>query len=898
MFDQKIMAGRIIVVIFMVFVLLLVIFAFFTPSHAEIVLDGSFGQTGPVPGNPGYTITEDMGKLKGNNLFHSFSRFNIYNGESATFTGPDTVQNIISRVTGGESSWIDGALRSQIQGADLYLLNPWGVMFGPNARLDITGSFHVSTADYLRLGESGRFDATWPQNSLLTTAPPSAFGFLDDTPADVSIQGSFIKVPENESVFIIGGDITINDGTVYAPNGRINVVGVASAGEVTLGASCPGVDTFESLGTIDVSHTTAGHVKIDDKEIGNIDVSGAKGGAVFIRGGCFTLDHGYIFSDNGETDSDGGTDIRIQEETSLINGACISSCPTESRDGGDVLLETGSLNLTDGSQINITSYGAGDGGQLSIYARESVSISGYREDSSGNKFSGGLFSRAKGEGEAGNIYLDVGTLTLTDRAQIDVSSFGNDNGGNLTVIARESISLFGFATGFSSEARGVGDAGDIYLDIETMNLMDGAKILNGSRGVGDGGLLNISVKESISISGYETGFYSDSWDIGDAGDIFVDVGNLILKDKAQISTSSRGTGDGGILNVNVRESVYLSGPSSGFLSATLDEGKGGDIFLNVGSLDLTDGAVISTSSEGIGDGGQINLAAGESVSLSNFSAFFGDAFGEGNAGGIILDVGSLILKDGSQISTRTTGKGEGGLLNIKAGESVSISGFLVNFSGILQSGLFSIADGEGHGGNIQLQARQFQLSNRGLISAESSGNGNAGSINIDVADTFCTENVTITTEAKNADGGNIDINAGYKVQLAGSDITATVSGGAGDGGNITIDPVYVILNNSTITANAEGGKGGNITIVAKVFLASPDSILSASSRLGIDGEVVIDSPVIDISGTLAALPESFMDVGILLPKPCAERGDEETGSFVIAGRSGLPQEPDSLLSRP
>jgi len=159
-----------------------------TASQAQITLDGTWGPMGPLAG-PDYTIDAKVGHLHGNNLFHSFGQFNVHTTESATFTGPATIENVIGRVTGGQQSLIDGQIRSEMPRADLYLLNPSGVLFGPNATLGVPGSFHVSTADYIKLGETGRFDATTPSNSVLTSAPPSAFGFLGPNPAAIAIQG-------------------------------------------------------------------------------------------------------------------------------------------------------------------------------------------------------------------------------------------------------------------------------------------------------------------------------------------------------------------------------------------------------------------------------------------------------------------------------------------------------------------------------------------------------------------------------------------------------------------------------------------------------------------------------------------------------------------------------------
>jgi filamentous hemagglutinin family protein len=149
-------------------------------THAQITTDGSLGQALNLPG-PDYQIGADLGQLRGGNLFHSFQDFNLQHFESATFSGPNHIQNVISRVTGGNPSSIDGLLRLTIPNADFYFLNPYGIMFGPNARLDVQGSFHASTADYLRLGDGGRFDARNPSDSILTVAPIEAFGFLDNS---------------------------------------------------------------------------------------------------------------------------------------------------------------------------------------------------------------------------------------------------------------------------------------------------------------------------------------------------------------------------------------------------------------------------------------------------------------------------------------------------------------------------------------------------------------------------------------------------------------------------------------------------------------------------------------------------------------------------------------------
>ena len=305
-----------------------------TISQAQITLDGSLGPRGALHG-PHYTIADSVGQIRGPNLFHSFGQFNLSQGESVTFTGPNTIVNILSRVTGRSPSSIDGTIQSQIPGAHLYLLNPSGVMFGPNANLDVSGSFHVSTADYLRLADGARFSAHLSHTSVLSVAPPAAFGFLGPTPAAIAIQGSALHVPEGETLAVIGGDIEItghvsptpfDHPTLAAPGGRINLASVASAGEVGLDSSGQlpvlQVPTFERLGSLTVRDAL-------------LDVSGNGGGTVTIRGGRLLLDRAEVRA-NTQGNAPGastGVDISVGQLT-LTGGGRLSSATSGSGKGG------------------------------------------------------------------------------------------------------------------------------------------------------------------------------------------------------------------------------------------------------------------------------------------------------------------------------------------------------------------------------------------------------------------------------------------------------------------------------------------------------------------------------------------------------------------------------------
>ena len=153
-----------------------------TGAAQHITVDGRLSPAQTLVG-PNYAITANLGKQVGGNLFHSFGQFRLVNGETAAFSGPATVNNVIGRVTGGNSSSIDGRIQSSIAGVNLYLINPNGIVFGPNATVNVSGSFHASTADYLKMSDGTKIPTGNPDSSTFSAAPPVAFGFLTATPA-------------------------------------------------------------------------------------------------------------------------------------------------------------------------------------------------------------------------------------------------------------------------------------------------------------------------------------------------------------------------------------------------------------------------------------------------------------------------------------------------------------------------------------------------------------------------------------------------------------------------------------------------------------------------------------------------------------------------------------------
>jgi filamentous hemagglutinin family protein len=255
------------------------------PVAAQVVLDGSFGRAGPLAG-PNVVVPSSAGRTVGTNLFHSFSRFDVARGESVTFQGPGSIRNVLARVTGGVASMIDGKLRCEIPGADLYLINPAGVVFGPGASLEVRGSFAVSTADFVRLGTDGRFDArAAAAESVLTTSAPAAFGFAGAAPGAgaIELNGGSLGVNDGRSISVVGGDVRIVGGQLLTA-GPINLV-AARSGEAVITSTLQG-DVVELQGA-------GGAIELSD--FADVDVGGGANGGqgrVTIRGDSLVLRRG------------------------------------------------------------------------------------------------------------------------------------------------------------------------------------------------------------------------------------------------------------------------------------------------------------------------------------------------------------------------------------------------------------------------------------------------------------------------------------------------------------------------------------------------------------------------------------------------------------------------------
>jgi filamentous hemagglutinin family protein len=855
-------------------------------SHAVTtnITSSGLGTTlnGGVACTSSCTITGGTRPGGGSNLFHSFGLFNIGAGDTANFFNDSglATNNILSRVTGGNPSNIFGTLQTTgFPGAHLFLINPAGVIFGSSASLNVEGSFHVSTADYVRLFDgtnNGYFYAAPAKdnlaNSVLSSAPPvdfgfltpAAFGFLSSSPAAITVDGAFLAVPPGQGISFVGGNRTftrddtgdtvqpgvsiIGGAYINAPSGPINVVSVASPGEVLL----PSMQTAPNVNG--QSFITMGAITLDGATLdasGNSTFGDGSGGAVIIRGGQLVATNGagiFTSPDPSSTGQGGAVSVTVTDTASFTNNSFIfTGTFTPNGDSGAISITGSDVILQDsflGTFYEGNGTTAGSAGAVTLTGTNSVSLVRSLIDTES-------FSTM---GNSGSVRITAPTVTIVGPAlpaAIDASTHNMDdpnagNGGDIEITATN-VSFTNFAL-----IQSIADSEGTFSKGGTIRITGSESIL-----VADGTFLRATTTSQATT-----------------GDIQLVGKHVTITGQSTLASETLAQGGSGTIKITGTEDIALE---SGSLISTnsangggTNQGPAGLIELHTQQLSISGGSLLRSQTFGSGLGGTVTVEGISSPAQS-----------------ILIDGA------GSGISTEAHGTGAGGNITLNA------SAVMVQNGGTLSAATSGTA-ASATGGTIMVNANQVQLNNGATIAAKSTGPANAGSISITASDSLVMQNHSaITTATTQSDGGNITIQAARLVQLTDSQITTSVQGGTGNGGNITIDPQFVTLQNSQILANAFGGNGGNILIIGGVFFADPASTISASSTLGINGTVEIQTTVSNLSESVAPLSGEFVQAAALLREGCAARFQGgNLSSFVVAGRYGLPQEPGGFLPSP
>lgn len=689
-----------------------------------VVLDGKFGTSGSLSG-PNFDITAGLGRIVGNNLFHSFSQFNLSAGDVATFSGPANIQNILTRVTGGSPSSIDGTIRSTIDGANFFLINPAGVMMGPNAAIDVSGSFAVSTANYLKLANGARFVAALDaDDSVLTTDPVVAFGFLNGNAGSISVQGT-LQVPDGKTLSVVGGDISIAGGHLVSANGQINLASAKAAGEVAIDPGSGAVD----------AHSISSQGRIDINAGATLDASGEGGGQIMIRGGRLVI-------------ADQGTSVKAD-----TLGA---------QDGRGIDIElTDGLELRNGAAITTSTFGTGKGGDIAITA-PSILLEGDSFDDTPN-IASETFSSDPG-GTGGSIILHAAdSLTLNAAAQISTSTFGAANAGKIDITA-PTLRLIGsdfaltqiMANANPFESSDAGAGGDILIHANSVEIDNGAGLTALTTGSGNAGTIDIQT-HSLTMRGGGIGVTTAF--TGNGGAVKIQADSVTMDQMngipSVITALTGGDGLGGTINLNLGGSLRLLNGS--FISSETDTGAdGGSINVHAGSLSLDKGASINCSSPfANGRAGEILLQADHSILLDHNSSITTSAPGS-SGGNITINSGANLRILNSQI---TAGAGlDGGNISLSAPQLTYLR------NGTVTAQADTTGSGFGNGGNLAIDPSFLILNNGALISKSSFGNG--GNINI-VSDFFFQSGSIIDASAPFGLPGTVSVSA-PEVDLSGS----------------------------------------------------------------------------------------------------------------------------------
>ncbi|MCT7988609.1 S-layer family protein [Laspinema olomoucense] len=864
-----------------------------SPAQTQIFPDGTLPSPSVVT-NDGTIQTITGGTEIGGSLFHSFQEFSLMTGNTALFENSLTVENILTRITGVNSSLIDGIIRAN-GSANLYLINPNGIVFGPNAQLNIGGSFFASTAESIVLGDGTLFSAIAPEAPpLLTLNVPVGLQF-GANPGNIGVQSQGVnssgepvglQVLPGQTLGLFGGNVLLDGGQVRSPGGRIEVGSVGGNSRISLTptdrgmkAGYEGVESFQDIQLTQQS---------------GINTSGDGGGTIHLQGRRIAVGEGsQVLAVNVGSLPGGSLNIKASEAVAITgadpeNFTAVFSDTRGVGTGGDLNIETGQFLVQGTGLVSASTFGQGAGGNLTIKAADSITLIGAGLEPLqlliGGALSGqlqpedrigGLVMGTVGEAATGNMTLEAGNaIGLYNGALIYRPTFGDAAGGNLLMRAGNKIEAIAAGVLSNTAFGSGGSAGDVTIETRNLIITDGTVISNGTLGNGPGGNITVNASEMVEISGtvpgniLPTGILNNTlFGTGTGGDVTIKTARLINRGGGLITTNSGGGnisigvvpfgGVGGNITIEASESVEISGVSpdgkvtSGPGTTTFSENPAGNLTISTGKLTISEGAIVSSATFNSGDGGTLTVNASEGIDISGQSPITGlpstlvsssgradipDLEVTGSGGNLRVSTGELVVRDGATLDVRSFGAGNAGILEIVA-ESVRVD----------TGGSLNAATVSGAGGNIQLRSPTLLLQR----------------------------------------GGNITTNAGNT-----------------DGGNIAIDTqILTAFDNSDITANALAGRGGRVSISAEGIFGTefreadtPRSDITATSDLGpeFSGTVELNTPDADSSLGVVQLQDNFVNADQLIAQNFCATG--EVSSFTVTGRGGLPDSPTELLN--
>ncbi|MEA5537357.1 filamentous hemagglutinin N-terminal domain-containing protein [Crocosphaera sp. XPORK-15E] len=723
------------------------------------------------------TLLLEGGTLSGTNLFHSFQEFSLPRGAEAYFKNPTFIQNIFTRVTGGSPSNINGLLKANGT-ANLFFVNPNGIIFGSQAVLNLGGSFFATTANKIVFQDGSQF-ATTSESSFFSNTNPIGFSF--SSPGAITVQGNGHQVAEipfltplivpphpglqinpGNTLALLGGEIILDGGIITANDGYIQL-GAIQEGFFNLNQS-------KNLEILD-NKVLQNLADITITNLGFVNVNSFREGSIVIYGKDISLNQGgFVLSRTLGNSQAGHISVLAKGNLHL----------------SDEVLNSSSPFAIGRSSITTENLDQGQGGGLNILAQ--------------------------------NINIQAGGI-------IGNRNFSKESAGDIQIKAEETINLLGFSplnlaafSGISSTGGtvGTGQTGNTFIEAKNLNLQNGAAITAGSRNGLKGGDIEINLQQSLNMSGVVPG----------------------LELSTTINAGSFG-GDGNSGNITIISPEIRVQNGARISTISLSDGNGGTLQITANSVELSRSSSYQHLFTGISS--SVDLASPEIQ-----KAFALPLIPSGDARNLILNTSKLEIQGGASVSVKNEGSGNAGNLSIKAE--------LIH----LNSGNITAEASLGVGGNILITSNQLEAFNHSQISGLTQGFSPAGTIIIQSP----------------------------LINLNQSQILATTE--SGEGGNLVVESQDFRLFNTRVSTTANQlGDGGNINIQSKVALISYDSLISAASQLGIDGEINIDAEIFQMQD-ITTLPLNFSGQS-LLANSCLTEETKNLARLTIIGPGGLPQ---------
>ncbi|AOY84199.1 filamentous hemagglutinin N-terminal domain-containing protein [Moorena producens JHB] len=698
-------------------------------ATAQISSDGTLSTT--VSSDDGVNFLIESGVRTSDHLFHSFSEFSVPSNGSAFFNNAADIVNIFSRVTGGNISNIDGLIRAN-GNANLFLINPAGIIFGNNALLNIGGSFFATTAESVVFGDGLEFSATEPNQAPLLTinitpglqmgknpgnitinGPGHTLNRSIFTPFDRSNLGSQLQVQPGNTLALVGGSISLRGGLLSAEGGQIEMAAVGSNNSSAMVQLTP----VGSRWDMDLSQlSNLGDIQLTENAL--VDTSGDTAGSIRLKGATITVgDNSIVLTQNEGSQRAGNTILHGTETVTIgendANGSFntfVANLTISSGEGGDVDIITKHLNVFGGAHVLINAFGSGDPGNINIVASESVNIIGLaalvRENES--EFTSDVNSLTFSEATAGDITISTNQLRVA-LGNILTFTAGKGNGGNITLNARESIEIVGLISGVNDDSLvsaasfSEGDGGSVDINTTRLLLVDGGVIGASGFGKGNAGTITINASEFITLLDtlpspstttqisstvslppvfFQRLFGLDPIPTADAGGITINTSELTISgdpdsQEAQIRVRNQGLGDGGKLVINA-DTLNLNYGAS--ITASTFSGQGGDITLDItNGLLLRNGSTITAEAdtdeevENNGNGGNITINS-DLVTLMESSLINANA-NQGNGGNIAITTQGLFMFPDSAI-TASSEFGVDGVITINNPDTDPANGLI------------------------------------------------------------------------------------------------------------------------------------------------------------------------------------------------------------------------------